>query len=323
MEKSHIELKVGLFSFVGIVLLCVLLIMFSKSTSLFRGTYDLSLHASNVGGLKERAAVLLAGVQVGTVYDIKLADDSKSVTIDLKVYKNFYIHSDARFEIQQAGFLGDQFVSVVPTLNKLPFLTNGDVVPCEEPFNLQEVARSASGFINRIDETAKKLDASVTDLRTVVLNAETLTNFSVTLVNMRKFSESVVGTVGNINSIIASNGTQVSIATSNLVYFSQELTRLASDAQTLLNTNGDQLTVSTKNIETTTETINSLLADIQAGKGLAGAMLQNQQLSTNVQDVVNNIAVASSNLNRLGLWGFLWHHEPLPTNGIATGKPAK
>ena len=60
MEKSRLEIKVGLFVFVGLALLAVLLIQFSKGTSIFRGTYELRLHASNVGGLKQRASVLLA-----------------------------------------------------------------------------------------------------------------------------------------------------------------------------------------------------------------------------------------------------------------------
>ena len=61
MDKSRIEIKVGLFVLVGLVLTAVALIQFSKGTSLFRGTYTLRLHATNVGGIKERAGVLLAG----------------------------------------------------------------------------------------------------------------------------------------------------------------------------------------------------------------------------------------------------------------------
>ena len=177
MEKSRLQLKVGLFVFVGLVLLAVLLIQFSKSTSLFRGTYVLHLHAVTVGGIKPRAQVLLAGVQVGTVTDIKLAPDGKSVTLNLLVYKDFPIYSDAQFAIEQSGFLGDQFVSIKPTENTLPVMTNNEDVPCTAPFNLIEVARSASGFIQRIDGTAQKLDASVSALQQEVLNVHTLSSF--------------------------------------------------------------------------------------------------------------------------------------------------
>ncbi len=189
MEKSRLESKVGLFVFIGLVLLAVLLIQFSKGTSLFRGTYILKLHASNVGGLKQKSGVLLAGVGVGSVQRIQLETGGTNVTITLQIYKDYPIYHDARFVIEEAGFLGDHYVSVIPTANTLPVLTNGADVECQEPFNLQEVARSAAGFVKRLDDTAKKLDASVPDLRAQVLNAQTLANFGSTITNLRVFTE--------------------------------------------------------------------------------------------------------------------------------------
>jgi ABC-type transporter Mla subunit MlaD len=311
MDKSRLETKVGLFVFIGLALLAALLIYFSKGTSLFHGTYELRLHAGNVGGLKLRADVLLAGVQVGSVSDIKLANDGKSVTILLNIYKENKIYHDARFVIEQSGFLGDQYVSIIPTTNSPPLLQDGADVACQEPFNLQEVARSTSGFIKRIDETVKKLDDSVTDLRSVVLNEKTLTNFSAAVNNMRTFSEQAMDTMNDINAIIATNGSQASLAVSNIVFFSQELMRVANSAEGVLATNSMGITTAVKNIESSTEVLKSLLSDVQSGKGLAGTMLQNEQLATNVQAIANNLAIASSNLNQLGLWGLLWHHEPL------------
>jgi hypothetical protein len=77
-----------------------------------------------------------------------------------------------------------------------------------------------------------------------------------------------------------------------------------------LATNGPDTAIAVKNIESSTEVLNSLVNDIPSGKGLAGTVFQNEQLSTNVQTIANNLAVASSNLNRLGRWPFLWHKEP-------------
>jgi phospholipid/cholesterol/gamma-HCH transport system substrate-binding protein len=318
MDKSRLEIKVGLFVFIGLALLAVLLIQFSKGASLFRGTYELRLHAANVGGLKQRAGVLLAGVQVGSVSDIKLANDGKSVTILLSIYKENKIYHDARFVIEMSGFLGDQYVSIIPTTNSPPVLPDGADVVCEEPFNLQEVARSASGFIQRIDETAKKLDDSVTDLRRVVLNEQTLTNFSATMHNLRTLSEQAMGTVNDVNALVATNGSQINLAVSNVVFFSQELMHLANAAEGVLATNSTDITTAVKNIESSTEVLKSMLNDIQSGKGLAGTMIRNEQLATNVQAIANNLAITSSNLNRLGLWHFLWHKEPVRTNAPAT-----
>jgi phospholipid/cholesterol/gamma-HCH transport system substrate-binding protein len=317
MDKSRLDIKVGVFVFIGLALLALLLIQFSKGTSLFHGTYTLRLHALNVGGIKPRAGVLLAGVQVGTVSEIQLADDGKSVTMLLKIYKNFPIYHDAQFEIEQSGFLGDQYVSINPTKNSPPLLADGADVSCEEPFNLQEVARSAAGFIQHIDETAKKLNEAVTDLQRVVLNDQTLTNFSVAIGNLRSFTEQAMGTIGEINLIIATNGSQASLAVSNIVTFSQDLTQLANSANTLLATNGTEISDAVKNIKSSTETLKGLMADLQSGKGLAGTVLQNGQLATNVQLIAGNLAVTTSNLNRAGLWGILWSHKPSATNSTA------
>ena len=321
MEKSRLETKVGLFVFVGLALLAVLMIQFSKGTSLFRGTYTLKLHTDNVGGLKPQSAVLLAGVQVGSVQQIQLTPDGKSVNIFLKIYSDFPIYHDARFVIESAGFLGDQFVSVIPTANKERKLVDNDEVNCREPFNLQEVARSAAGFIQRIDETAKKLDASVTDLRAQVLNTQTLASFSAAVTNLRAVTEQALDAVKEINVLIITNGTQVGVAVSNAVLFSAKLDGFADSARALLDTNGANLTVATRNIDDVTVTVKQLAADLQAGKGLAGAVLQNPELATNVSAIAANLAVTSSNLNRLGLWGILWSHKPTATNTPAAIHP--
>lgn len=319
MEKSHQEIKVGLFVFVGLVLLAVLLLQFSKSTSIFRGTYGLHLHASNVGGLKERASVLLAGVQVGIVSGIELAPDGKSVTISLRIYNDYKnkIYHDARFVIQQSGFLGDQYVAIIPTTNSPPLLQDGAEVDCEAPFNLQETARAAAGFIQRIDVTAMKLDAAVSDVRRLVLNEQTLTNFSAAISDLRNFSEEATNTVANINALVATNGAQIDMAVSNVVFFSQDLIHLSDTAQGVISTNGPEISAAVKNVESSTETLKQLMDDVQSGNGLVGTLLKNEQLSTNVQAVAANLAIATSNLNQLGLWHFLWHHELPPTNAPA------
>jgi phospholipid/cholesterol/gamma-HCH transport system substrate-binding protein len=309
MDKSRLETKVGLFVFIGLLLLVTLMIWFSKGASLFRSTYVLKMHTANVGGLKPKSAVLLAGVAVGTVQHIELDASGTNVTAYLQIYQDHPIYHDARFVIEMSGFLGDQYVSVVPTANLPPTLTNNEVVECEAPFNLQEVARGAAGFVQRLDDTAKKLDASVSDLRSQVLNAQTLANFGTSITNLRVFTEQALGAVQDIHVMIATNSTQIGTMVSNMVLFSAQLDQL-------LATNGDNLTAATKNIQDLTVSAQGLVRDIQSGKGLAGELLENSDTATNFQLLAGNLSIASSNLNRFGLWHFLWSHPPPNTNSV-------
>src|SRR5690349_13865921 len=189
MSKSRLEWRVGLFVLIGLTLLAGLLVEFSKGVTFFRPTYVIYLEASNVGGLKPSASVLMSGVQVGTVSDIQLAPDGKSVTITLRLYKQYEIHKDAEFIIDQSGFLGDQFVAIQPTENKKEPFHDQDHAEAQAPFNLQEFTRSATGFILRIDETVKKLDDALSNVTRLALNPETLTNLSMAVSNLRAFSE--------------------------------------------------------------------------------------------------------------------------------------
>ena len=128
MAKSNLEKKVGLFVAIGLVLLAGLLLQFSKGTTFFRSTYVLHLKTSNVAGIKARSSVLMSGVPVGTVSRIELSPNGKHVTIYLKIYGDFKVHRDARFVIEQSGFLGDQYVGIIVGDNSGELLKDGDEV---------------------------------------------------------------------------------------------------------------------------------------------------------------------------------------------------
>src|ERR1035438_6809759 len=101
--------------------------------------------------------------------------------------------------------------------------------------------------------------------------------------------------MSDINFIIATNSSQVGLAVSNVLLFSQELTRMANSADSLLATNSPEITASVQNIKSSTDTLNKLMDDLQSGRGLAGTVLQNQQLASNVQAIANNLSIATSN----------------------------
>jgi phospholipid/cholesterol/gamma-HCH transport system substrate-binding protein len=316
MSKSRLEVKVGLFVFLGLVLLAGLLLQFSKGTAVFRSTYRIQLSADNVGGLQRRASVLLAGVQVGTVSRIHLAPNGKKVFITLKLYREFDVHRDARFVLEQSGFLGDQYVAILPTENLAPRFEDNDQAKAEAPFNLQEAARAAAGFLRRISETANRLNDAIADVRRLVLNEETLTNLSLAVGNFRLVSERALLTVDHANNLLDTNSPAVAEAVSNLVRFSQEINQFAIAFRSALETNVDEITVAVKNVENSTVLLQALLSDVQAGKGVAGNLVKNEELANHVSLIASNLSITTSNLNRLGLWGILWQHKP-PRNGSA------
>lgn len=321
MSKSRLEWRVGLFVLIGLALLAGLLIEFSKGLTFFRPTYVIYLRAQNVGGLKPRAAVLMSGVQVGTVSDIRLAPDGKSVTITLVLYKQYQIHRDAQFLIDQSGFLGDEFVAIQPTENQAEPFHDQDHAEAQPPFNLQQFTRTATGFIERIDETVKNLNDALANVTRLALNPETLTNLAQAVANLRGFSERAQKLAENLNGMVSSNTPAITQSASNLVAFSDRLTRFGDGLNGILSTNREPIRAAVGNLQASSEKLNHLLDGVEQGQGLAGALLKNQQMASNVSEIVQNLSITTSNLNRLGLWGVLWRHKPPATPREPASEP--
>jgi ABC-type transporter Mla subunit MlaD len=256
----------------------------------------------------------MSGVQVGTVSGIQLAPDGKSVSISLQLFKEYRVYKDARFIIDQAGFLGDQFVAIQPTKNATGVFQDHDTAEAESPFNLQEFTRSATGFIQRIDETVQKLDEALANVTKLALNPEALTNLALAISNLRGFSDRALVVADNLNGILTSNSPALSQSVSNLVAFSHQLNDFGDGLNGILATNRQSVQVAVSNIESSTETLKLLLSDVHAGKGLAGELLRNDKLATNVVEIAQNLSITTSNLNRLGLWKLLWQHKPAKTD---------
>jgi len=315
MSKSRLEWKVGLFVFIGLVLLAVLLLEFSKGLTFFRPTYNIVLNASTVSGLKTRAQVLMSGVQVGTVSDIQLAPDGKSVNITLRIYQQYPIYKDARFVIEASGFLGDQYVAILPTNNEGPTFSHaGGVAKAEAPLDMQEVARSAAGFLVHIDSAATNINDALSEARRTILSTRALTNLSETFDNFHRASVRAQSLVDNANALVESNRASITLSVSNLLYFSDQINDAARGVRELVATNSPEIDLAVKNVESSSATLKQLLDDVHEGKGLAGNLLVNEQIATNVSRIVDNLSITTSNLNRLGLWGILWQHKPPRTN---------
>jgi phospholipid/cholesterol/gamma-HCH transport system substrate-binding protein len=313
MSKSRLEWKVGLFVLLSIGFAAALIMKFSKSTSVFTQTYEIHLVTSNVGGVLPGATVLMAGVQVGMVRGIDLNEGGKIVTMHVQIQARYHIHQDARFTIEQAGFLGDKYISITPGANAKADLKPGDTVPCEEPFNLQEVARSAAGLLRRVDQTAAKLNDAVGRVDQTILAERTLTNLSEAVANFRIVSERALSTLHGVDELVQTNTLPLTTAVSNLVQFSEQLDQVTAELQVTIATNRVDVTTAVQNIQAGTVHLNAILADLQAGKGLAGSILKDEELQRQFSSTMSNLNVVSSNLSHHGL---LW--KPRPQRAVSS-----
>lgn len=299
-EKKHAG-KVGLFVFVGLVLIGALLLNFSRSAGLFKAKYHLSMRTRSVAGLKEGADVFLSGVRIGNVTQIKLDQKNKGVLVKLSILEDFPLRRGSLFTIDQQGVLGDQFVSVNPGPPDAELLKDGEEIEGSEPFNLQEVAQSANSLIKRFEQLGATVGEAVERLNHQVLDTRTLSNLSQTIGNFETASARAAGLVDNASGVISNAGPVLTASLTNLLAFSRKLDKVAMDVDDAILTNRVELNEAMKNLRDATASLRTMTADMQSGKGLAGGILKDEEMRTNLSLTMSNMAVLSSNLNRYGL----------------------
>lgn len=326
-ERKSPAAQVGLFVLIGLVLIAALLIHFSKGASFWRSGRTVLISAGNVGGLAVGAPVNMSGVRIGSVQDISLSSDGRRVAIRCRIEKPVTIFGDARFEIEQSGFLGDQFVSILPTKNAAPPLQDGAEVIAVDPFNLQEAARSAVGLMTRLDQVVDRVDR-------MILSASTLKDVTNTLANLRLTSERLDRTLIEVESLVSSEKPVVSATVSNFQAFSATLTPLSAQVGALV-TRADSLLVRADSVILTNEnnlrealgglrdaslSVRDITQDLQAGRGAVGALLKDPKLQAELGATLGNLTTVSSNLARNGLFWKPGRVEPW-TN--TTGYPGR
>jgi phospholipid/cholesterol/gamma-HCH transport system substrate-binding protein len=322
MKDSRIELKVGLFVAVGLVLLALLVLEFNKGFTMFNH-YTLYLRLPNAAGIKRNADVMMAGVPIGEVADLKLEEpEDRTVLLTVKIDSAYKIRTNASIHVDALGFLGDQYIEVTPSTNvQAGFWKDGDTVVGEAPFNMQEAVRSVSGLVDTAKKTANDIDQMFIRINKTFLNDETLTNFltnlTATLSNADVMTRGAVTVIQDAQILLHTNTNAFNATVSNLVAASAKLDTVADKVDSLIATNRDKVNEAIQNLRDTSASARQIAADLQAGKGMAGTLLKDSQMQADTKSLVSNAnATAASintfftNLDQYGLWHMLWKQKP-------------
>lgn len=114
--NKNIEILVGIFIALGLLALFFLAMQVSNLGSLNTGdSYQVKANFDNIGSLKVKAPVTMAGVEVGRVSDIIYDKQSFQAQVTLDVYAEYdQIPDDTFAKILTAGLLGEQYVGLDP-----------------------------------------------------------------------------------------------------------------------------------------------------------------------------------------------------------------
>jgi len=135
MKRFNLEVTVGLFVVLGLCALAYLSVRLGQLQVGRGNTYDLTAVFPTVAGLREGATVEIAGVQVGRVQDIKLADYAAVVT--LRLDKQVKLQDDAIASIRTRGLIGEKYVRITPGGSERLLAAGGRIREVEPPIDIE------------------------------------------------------------------------------------------------------------------------------------------------------------------------------------------
>lgn len=142
MQSSPLrDLVVGFFLLAGLLAVAYLSVQVGGLAYAGPGGLRLVAHFDEIGGLDERAPVVISGVKVGSVQAITLDDDLRA-RVTLEVDRSIELPVDTAAEIRTAGLLGDQFVALRPGAEREALRSGDEIAYTESALSLEDLVGS-------------------------------------------------------------------------------------------------------------------------------------------------------------------------------------
>jgi len=157
-NRKTVEVWVGVFVTAGLVALVILAFRVGNlTTTEVTNGYHIEARFENIGSLKVRAAVTMAGVRVGRVSEIQIDPNTYQARVIMNIdgrYRNLPVDTGAT--ILTAGLLGEQYVGLEPG-GAEEYLKEGDRIKVTQSAMVLEklIGRVLTTFIEKPADNKK------------------------------------------------------------------------------------------------------------------------------------------------------------------------
>ena len=289
-------IKLGILVTSGLLLLVVSLYFIGSKKNLFGNTFRLYAIFQDVSGLKSGNNVRYAGIDIGTVEEITIINDTvirTELLLEERMLK--VIRKNAMASIGTDGLMGDKLVNIDAGSQDAEFVSEGYEISSLRNVNTDEMLRTLE-FTNRnvavVSANLKSLTETINEskgtLYTILMDTTLSLGIHKALDNIESASKSLNSFAGNLsdaghglksdNSLMGSLLTDTSLAGDFRITISR------------IRESGEQLSAATKNMQEVLEKVNH-------GSGTLNTLVNDSNMSVSLKNAIQNIDSSSVKLN--------------------------
>src|SRR5437868_9372265 len=137
------KVRLGLFIAGGLALFLVAIFILGRQKNLFNPVFRLTTAFHSISGLQVGNNVRFSGINVGTVDNIKIINDS-SVRVDMLIKKDVqqFIKADCEAAIGSEGIIGDKVLIISQGSSDAPLVKDGQELSSVEPVETDAIMAS-------------------------------------------------------------------------------------------------------------------------------------------------------------------------------------
>ncbi len=265
MKERNLELTVGVFVFLGLLTVAMMIIRFG-SYGYKHESYPLTAIFSFTNGMVVGAPVRLAGVEVGKVENLVFNEKGAFfVEVRVQVRKGTLIRNDARVVINSLGIMGEKYVEFIPVSTTAPVLKPGDVIKGVTPVAMSELMEEGKKVANQIQNVISGWS-----------DKETQDNIKKTVANLKD----ITGTPNKEN---------LSQAIANFKEFSEAAKKLSVKIDDIMEKNKESLKVIGPKAVVLIDNMNKVFSSVGAGEGTIGKLIKDDSIAKDIKDFVADV----------------------------------
>jgi phospholipid/cholesterol/gamma-HCH transport system substrate-binding protein len=294
MNSKISALRLGIFIFLGSILLIVTVFLIGNKEGMFAPTFKVKVYFSNIEGLRNGAPVRLSGINVGSVSNIKIASDSAGkveVTLRLSSDVKQFIRGDSKASIETEGLVGNKVVVLRMGTVSSKEVEDGGIVQGVEPLGFGAIIEETQGIMtytkdmtSNLAEIIRKVNEGEGSIGKLI-NDDALYN--------------------NTNNLIVSADRSLSSIADRLDTLGSFITNLGLGVKSVV-----------QNVDKVVIDIDTVISNINQGKGLLGTLIsESSGYDSSISSVLINL-VKITEETKLGAIRFAENMEALKRNWL-------
>ncbi len=194
MEKqTKKEIKVGVLVIAAFIIFIAAIFVLGRQQNIFGTTFTVQSIFKGVNGLQAGNNVRLNGINIGTVREISLVNDTM-VNVQMTIEKNVqkFIRKNSKCVIGSDGLMGDKMVTITAGTAESPEVTENSYLLAEIPVEMDEIVAS-------LKNTAENAEIISSELAAIMYNINNGKGALSMLLRDSTLAQDVSETLDNLN----------------------------------------------------------------------------------------------------------------------------